>query len=391
MINTNKFFFIDQILEQRHQAHQLRAIYSFDPQTAVIGWQGDRTLINFSSNDYLGLSKHPALIQAAQDYTQRYGAGSAASRLVTGTYPIHQQLENQLAIACRREATLLFNSGFQANSTILPTLIDRSTLVVCDRLVHNSLLHGILASRARFIRYRHHDLNHLQDVLIKATRQSYQRVLIVSETVFSMDGDCSDLDALVELAQTYNAILYLDDAHAVGVMGQGGMGLAAGNAGVDIVVGTFGKAFGTFGAFITCSQKVRDYLINCCPGFIYTTALPPAVIGAIAAALELIPTLETERQRLSQHADYLRVQLQQLGYNTGNSSSHIVPLILGREDRALSLAQWLLDCGILATAIRPPTVAPGTARLRFALSSQHTLEQIDYLIKAIYTWHDSSH
>lgn len=388
MIEANKFLFIEQALEQRNRDQQLRKIHPFEPKNAVQGVRGDRQLINFSSNDYLGLSKHPALIQMAQDYTQKYGTGATASRLVTGTYRIHQYLEQQLANACGYEAALLFNSGFQANATILPTLLDSSALVLCDRLVHNSLLHGIRASRARFMRYRHNDLNHLESLLVKGSHKSYSRMMIVSETVFSMDGDRSDIDALIQLAQSHNAILYLDDAHAFGVIGKAGMGLAAHRAGVDVVINTFGKAFGTFGAFVACTQQLRDYLVNYCPGFIYTTSLPPAVIGAITAALDLVPTLESERQYLNQQATNLRRQLQRLNLNTGDSNSQIIPLILGSEEQTLNLSQWLESQGILAVAIRPPTVAPGTARLRFALSSQHTLEHLNKLIKLIGEWHE---
>ncbi|MDX2216788.1 MAG: 8-amino-7-oxononanoate synthase [Oculatellaceae cyanobacterium bins.114] len=390
-MEANKFDFVEQKLQQRRQAHQFRVIAAFDPDDAVYGIRGDRCFLNFSSNDYLGLSKHPRLIEAAQRYTQHYGAGATASRLVTGTYTIHQQLEEQLAIACGYEATLLFSSGFQANSTVLPALLDASALVLCDRLVHNSLIQGILASRARFMRYRHGDLNHLKSLLIKATQQSYSRVMIVSETIFSMDGDRSDVTALTQLAQDYNAILYLDDAHALGVMGKQGMGLAAHQPGIDLMVGTFGKAFGAFGAFIACSHKIRDYLVNYCPGFIYTTALPPAVIGAITAALELIPTLDAERLHLHQQAEYLRGQLRQLSCNPGNSSSHIVPLLLGDEEQTLHLSQWLEQRGMLAIAIRPPTVEPGSARLRIALSSQHTTNHVDTLIHAIGECYESSH
>lgn len=394
METVDKFGFIAEQLAQRRQAHLLRTVQPFEPQGAVVGKRGDglrhgslnREIVNFSSNDYLGLSKHPRLIAVAQDYMQRYGTSAAASRLVTGTYPIHQQLEQQLAVALGVESALLFSSGFQANSTILPALVDSSSVVVCDRQIHNSMVQGMLASRARFIRYRHNDLAHLEQVLQTVSQQNYNRILIASETVFSMDGDRSDVDALVDLAHHYNAILYLDDAHALGVFGKDGLGLAAHHPGVDILIGTFGKAFGAFGAFVGCSQTVREYLINYCPGFIYTTALPPAVIGAISAALELIPTLEGDRQRLNQHADHLRTALHSIGGNTGHSSSQIVPLIVGDEETTLQLSHWLDQHGLLATAIRPPTVAKGTARIRFALSSYHTPDQIDTLVHAIRDW-----
>ncbi|WNZ25314.1 8-amino-7-oxononanoate synthase [Leptolyngbya sp. NK1-12] len=385
MVQNDKFAFIESALTERVQSQRLRSLQPLQPIDAVHVVRSGQVLLNFSSNDYLGLSKHPTLIAAAQQYTEQYGTGATASRLVSGTYEIHQNLEEKLALACGREAALLFNSGFQANSTILAALLDRQSLVLCDRYVHNSLLQGILASGARFKRYAHNDLHQLEAGLQQA-QQTFSRILIATETVFSMDGDRCDLDALIDLADRYGAILYLDDAHAVGVLGQDGMGLAAHRAGVDLVIGTFGKAFGTFGAFVTCSRKLRDYLINYCPGFIYTTALPPAVIGAIEAALFLMPTLEAERQFLIQQSNHLRTRLQSFGYDTGASGTQIIPVILGAEEKTLSLSGWLEQQGILATAIRPPTVAAGTARIRLALSSCHTPEHLDRLIGAIQTW-----
>ncbi|MFQ3638122.1 MAG: aminotransferase class I/II-fold pyridoxal phosphate-dependent enzyme, partial [Cyanobacteriota bacterium] len=244
MTKKDKFAFIEEFLEERSHQQTRRSLQPVVPLDAVHVQKQGKTLLNFSANDYLGLSKHPALIAAAQDYTQRYGTGATASRLVTGSFDIHQQLEAALAAACGREAALLFNSGFQANMTVLGALLDRHALVLCDRLVHNSLLNGALASRATLIRYRHNDYEHLESLLQQAVERRHSRIVIVSETVFSMDGDRANVDQLVELAQTYGAILYLDEAHAVGVLGAGGMGLAMSNSGVDLAIGTLGKAFG---------------------------------------------------------------------------------------------------------------------------------------------------
>jgi 8-amino-7-oxononanoate synthase len=381
-MTADKFAFMQQALEQRSLS-QRRSLHPLVPQDAVHVLQEGRSLLNFSSNDYLGLSKHPVLIQTAQEYTSQYGTGATSSRLVTGTYNTHEQVEQQLAAAYGREASLLFNSGFQANSTILPLLVDRQSLVLCDRLVHNSILQGVLSSKARLVRYRHNDLCHLENLLQQACQKSYSRILIASETIFSMDGDISDVDGLVQLAQQYDAILYIDDAHAVGVMGTNGMGLASHRSDIDVVIGTFGKAFGSAGAYIICSHLIRDYLINFCPGFIYTTGLPPGTVGAIAAALTLIPTLNLERQHLAQTAASLRSQLHQIGFDTGASCSHIIPLMIGDEAKTLRLAQWLKEHGMLAIAIRPPTVAHGTARIRLALSSAHTANQINDLINCL--------
>lgn len=379
-MSFDKWEFVDRALAERQQQQRNRSLRSIEPIDAVHVLRQGQKLLNFSANDYLGLSKHPALIAAAQTYAQQYGAGATASRLVAGTYAIHEALEQQLAAAYGQEAALLFTSGFQANSTILAALLDRQSIVLCDRLVHSSLLQG--ASRSRLIRYPHNDLAALE-IQLQAAVGQHSRIVIVTETVFSMDGDRSDVEALIALADRYDAILYLDDAHAIGVLGKNGMGLAAQQPGVDVAIGTFGKAFGAFGAFVACSQKLRDYLINCCPGFIYTTALPPAVIGTIAAALKLIPTLKAERQHLADSAETLRQKMRSIGYNPGASSSHIIPLILANELQALQLSNWLESQGILAIAIRPPTVPAGSSRLRLALSSCHTHEQLEYLIQCL--------
>ncbi len=386
---SNKLDFIAKELQEREKNNNIRQLKAICPQDGVTIVKNGKSLINFSSNDYLGLSKHPSLMLASQNYTKQYGTGSTASRLVTGTYDIHEKLEQKLAKVCGKEAALLFNTGFQANTTIIPSLVDQKSLVLCDRLVHNSILQGIFLSKARWKRYQHNDLSHLERLLKKAVLQGYNRILIVTETVFSMEGDRSDVDGLIQLSQQYNTLLYLDDAHALGIMGEKGMGLTANKSGIDISLGTFGKAIGSFGAFITTSKLIRDYLINCCPGFIYTTALPPAVIGSIDAAIDLVPSLDQERTYLGERIDYLQNQLINLGYKVCNSISPIIPVIIGDEEKALNLSRYLETNGILATAIRPPTVPKNTARIRFVLSSKHQPEQINYLISLLKQYHES--
>ncbi|MGB5596821.1 MAG: 8-amino-7-oxononanoate synthase [Crocosphaera sp.] len=387
--HSNHLDFIEKELQEREKNNNLRQLNSIYPKDAVTIVKNGKTLINFSSNDYLGLSKHPKIITTSQDYLNQYGTGSTASRLVTGTYDIHEKLEQKLAKLCNKESALLFNTGFQANSTIIPALVHKKSLVLCDRLVHNSILQGIFLSQAQWTRYKHNDLGHLDRLLKKAISQGYNRILIVTETVFSMEGDRSDVDALIKLSQQYNTLLYLDDAHSLGIMGEKGMGLTAYKSGIDISLGTFGKAFGSFGAFITASKLMCDYLINCCPGFIYTTALPPAVIGSINAALDIITTLDKDRTYLLQQVDYLQNKLRNLGYQVINSSSPIIPVIIGDEKKALNLSQFLENNGILATAIRPPTVPKNTARIRFVLSSKHQPDQINYLIHLLRKYHES--
>jgi 8-amino-7-oxononanoate synthase len=343
-------------------------------------------LLDFSSNDYLGLSHHPELIARACAYAERWGAGSGASRLVSGNLPPHAVIEAKIAQGKGTEAALLFVSGVQANSTLLPALLDSrilgaEPLVYADRLNHASLIHGCAAAGVRQIRFRHNDLRHLEELLIRDRHETRPR-FILTETVFSMDGDRTDVPALAALAQAHNAFLYLDEAHATGVLGENGFGLAHGlpNA---LLMGTFSKGLGGFGAYAAGSNMLRDYLINRCGGIIYATALPPAVLGAMDAALDLIPTLTAERARLAGHGVKFRAALHAAGLDTGPSTTHIVPLILGPEERALAMASALEAEGFLTVAIRPPTVPAGTSRIRFTFSALHTAAQREALTEAV--------
>ncbi len=347
-----------------------------------------RPLLDFSSNDYLGLARHPDLIRRARDFTERWGAGSGASRLVCGNLAPFDAIEEKLARGKQAEAALVFVSGFQANASLLPALFDvkvlgAEPLVYCDKLVHASLIQGCLAAGVRQIRFRHNDLGHLDSLLALRADEKRPR-FIVTETVFSMDGDRVDLTGLRRLAERYGAFLYLDEAHATGVLGEGGFGLAKGLAGPGcLVMGTFSKALGGFGAYAACTRTLRDYLINRCPGLIYATALPPAVLGAMDAALDLLPTLDGARAHLASSAERFRQAMRSAGLDTGDSSTQIVPIMLGPEERALGLAAALEEEGLLGVAIRPPTVPPGSSRIRFAFSARHTDRQIDRLIEAV--------
>lgn len=347
---------------------------------------GGGPLIDFSSNDYLGLSHHPELIRRARDYVGRWGAGAAASRLICGNLPPTTGIEEKVARGKGTEAALLFVSGVQANLTLLPALLDAGVLggeplVYADRLNHASLIQGCAAAGVRQIRFRHNDLGHLQELLERRRDEKRPRV-IVTETVFSMDGDRTDVAALTALAEKFGAFLYLDEAHATGVLGRGGFGLAHGLR-QGLAMGTFSKGLGGFGAYAACSHRLRDYLINRCGGIIYATALPPAVLGAMDAALDLLPGLHVERARVAAHAERFRAALTEAGLDTGTSSTQIVPLILGSEARALGLARQLEAEGFLGVAIRPPTVPAGSSRIRFAFSASHSDAQREGLIEAV--------
>ena len=381
----SKFDFIDAELARRRNAGQLRRLRTLEP----VGDSGvrseGRALVNFCSNDYLGLASHPLLKARAVKFTERYGTGARASRLISGSHPGFEKVEATLAVLKRTERALVLNSGFQTNISLLPALADRDSAILLDRHCHNSLVNGAVLSRARVRRYRHGDLDHLRE-LLAASGDCAQRV-IATESVFSMDGDTSDIESLVALAREYDALLVVDEAHATGVLGERGMGLTCG-MGVDVCVGTFGKALGSFGAYVACGEKMAEYLVNCCAGFIYTTALPPAVLGAIDAALELVPTLDEERSTLLNHAAYVRNALRAQGWDTGAAATQVVPVMVGAEDAALALHRHLEDHGCLAVAIRPPTVAPGQARIRLALNARHRREDLELLVELFEQWRD---
>ncbi len=336
--------------------------------------------VNFSSNDVLGLSRHPSLKERAIAYVERYGTGATASRLVCGNLAPYTTIESSLAQLMDSEASLIFNSGYQLNLSLIPTLVDRTSTIFIDRYAHNSLLQGSLLSRAQLVRFAHNDLEHLETLLQKSTSG---RKLVVTESLFSMDGDCSDLDRLEFLCERHNAMLYVDDAHAFGVYGPHGAGLTAGRRHITCRVVGFGKAAGAFGGGVCCSEKLRDYFVNYAGGLIYSTALPPAALGAVEASLELIPSLHTERHQVYTLTSFLLAQLGELGWNTGPSTSHIIPLRVGDADATMRLARKLEERGILAIAIRAPTVPEGEARLRISLSADHTLQNCYFLLNEL--------
>jgi 8-amino-7-oxononanoate synthase len=347
-----------------------------------------RTLINFAGNDYLGLSLHPALIAASRDFAERYGAGVAASRLVTGDHPAFSGLEAKIAAAKRQESALVLSGGYQTNVSVLAALADaevigRPVAVLADRLAHHSLLQGAQLSGARLMRFRHNDCGHLEE-LLRARSAKGEFCVIVTESVFGMDGDLADLLQVSELSRQFDALLYVDEAHATGVFGATGFGLCEdfGDS-IDVAMGTFGKALGGFGSYLGLPKILREFLVNRCGGLIYSTGLPPAVLGAMGAALDLVPTFSAERAALLAASEGLRRTLRAAGFDCGASASQIVPVLIGAERETLELAQKLEGRGFLVAAIRPPTVPQGTSRLRISLSAAHRPDDVAALADAL--------
>jgi 8-amino-7-oxononanoate synthase len=371
-------------LDERTRQGLRRSLLAVAAREArTIGAEG-RSYVNFSSNDYLGLRFNEALIGAAVAWAERWGAGSGASRLVTGNLDLFAPIEVKLARLKAKPAALIMASGFQTNAAALQALLDRNVLgaeplVFADRLNHASMHFGCQAAGARQIRYRHGDVAHLDELLARHGGDDRPK-FILTESVFSMDGDVAPLGDIAALARAHEACLVVDDAHATGILGEGGSGLS-GEA--DIVIGTFSKALGGFGGFVASSETVRDYLINRCAGVIYSTALPPPVLGAIDAALDIVPGMDAERAYVANLAGRFRAGARAAGLDAGASTTQIVPIILGTPEAALAMSERLRQAGLWASCIRPPTVPLGTARLRLAFTAAHQEADIDRLLEVL--------
>jgi len=345
------------------------------PQAAETTLAG-RPVLNFSSNDYLGLAADPRLAEAVRDALRDSGWGSGASPVVTGRSAWHERLEQALADFEGTDAALLFSSGYVANLTILAALVGPQDCVFGDHDNHASLIDGCRLSGARFRSYRHSDLTRLEELL---QREPGRKRLIVSDTLFSMEGDLADVPALCALADKYDAMLLLDEAHATGVFGPRGRGLAelAGPAGENALrIGTLSKAFGCSGGFVCGSQRLIEWLRHAARGYFFSTAFPAAHAAAACAAVRIVQHEPERRERLLATAATLREQLRQDGWALGRSASQILPLIVGTPERALDLAAKLQAVGIWVPAIRPPSVPLGTSRLRVSLTSAHTPEML---------------
>jgi 8-amino-7-oxononanoate synthase len=336
----------------------------------------DQEYLNLASNDYLGLATNQDLLQNfyaeqnGENLLHRFGPGSTASRLMTGNHPVNLELEDRLSALYAPGQALVFNSGYHLNVGILPALAGKDDLILADKLCHASLIDGMRLSRATIIRYPHLDYARLQ-ILLDEKHKQYSQVFIVTESVFSMDGDEADLKKLVALKQQYQAVLYVDDAHGVGIRGAQGLGLGEEQqvlAQIEILVGTFGKAYGSQGAFVICSQLLRELLVNTARSFIFTTGLPPVTLSWLLFVLQRLPQMQQERDYVQELSHWLRRELSATGLVTGGSSN-IIPVMIGDAGQAIQVAERLRQEGYWINAVRPPTVPAGTARLRLSLTA----------------------
>ncbi len=346
--------------------------------------QNGQRLLNLASNNYLGLADSHALVQAAADETIKHGTSSGASRLISGQYNTHTELEKQTAQLKRQESALVVGSGYAANLCILTALAGRKTAVFSDKLNHASIVDGCILSRCRQIRYRHLDVEHLSHQLKRY--KDHAEKLVITDTVFSMDGDLAPLEDIVRLCREHDALLVVDEAHATGIFGRG-RGLAAEmdlSSEVDVHMGTFSKALGSHGGYIAGSEDIIRFITTKGRAFIYSTALPPAVTGASLAAVEHVLAHPEEGKRLLQVSRHISDFLKEQGFDSGPGDSQIIPVIIGANHETLDAAGFLREKGLFLPAIRPPTVPENTARLRLSLRADMTGNELDMLKNAFW-------
>ena len=337
--------------------------------------------IDFSSNDYLGFSMRPELIEASVAATRKYGASSGAARLISGTNDAYLELEEKLAAWKGFESAIIIGSGYMANSGAVEALSHKDSFIFADKLNHASINKGCQLSQAKFLRYRHNDMAHLETIL-EREGENARDALLVSDTVFSMDGDTAPIQALAETAKKHSLLLYLDDAHGSGVFGENGKGLAD-SSNCDAALATFSKALGAYGGAILCSKELKAYLVNSCAPFIFSTALPPGVIASVSSAIDLLRTdeLAKSRKRLLDMSFHVRDTLNSWGYSTLDTNSMIIPVVTCDSEKTLRFSRTLFENGIYALAVRPPTVPAGTARIRLSLNAEHTDSDIEKLLE----------
>jgi 8-amino-7-oxononanoate synthase len=381
----DKFDFLNEILSDLHEKHLLRGLNCIEAAVdGVARFKGcDSGKVLFCSNDYLNIAGDNRVKEAVCDAVGKYGYGACSSRLICGTLQPHRDVEDAFAPLLGCDSALLFNSGWTANEAVLATLPGKGDLVLMDRSDHASIIDAVKASGAKFRTYRRDNLSRLEKYL---SDKSYNRKYIVTESVFSMDGDRADLEKLVALKKAYGAILIVDEAHAVGCFGPNGAGLIEEldlTGQIDIIIAPLGKAFGASGGIVAAQKNVIDYLINKARPFIYTTAPPPANCAAIMAGLQIVNTEPERRIILAKNAQHLRAELDKAGFDTGPSLTHIIPVIIGDAKKTMEISVELFNRGYFASAIRPPTVANDSSRLRISLQCNHSTEQIDGLVAAL--------
>jgi len=384
MSNIHEMGFIKEKIDELKQAGLYKEVVTLDgPNEAECSING-KMAINLSSNNYLGFSNHPRLKKAAIEAIEKYGAGAGAVRPIIGNMKIHDELEELLAVFKKEEAVLVFQSGFNCNAGTIQAVTEAGDLILSDELNHASIIDGARLTKAKKATYKHSDMADLERVL-KETRSEYNNVLIITDGVFSMDGDIAKLPEIVELAEKYNCMTYVDDAHSSGVLGHSGRGTVDHfdlHGRVDFTIGTLSKAIGVVGGYVAGKKVTIDWLKNRGRPFLFSTGMPPAAVGAAMEAIKMLMECEEYTDKLWDNARYFKEKMSVLGFNTGESETPITPIIIGEEAKAIEFSKKLFEAGVFVSPIVFPTVPKGTGRVRCMVTAGHTKEQLDRAVDA---------
>ncbi|QEK11795.1 glycine C-acetyltransferase [Crassaminicella thermophila] len=384
MTNIHELPFLKEKIEELKKEGVYRKLPVLEgPNEAEIILNGKK-VINLSSNNYLGFANHPRLKKAAIDAVQKYGVGAGAVRTIIGNMDIHEEMESLLAKFKREEAVMSFQSGFNCNAGAIQAITEDGDLIISDELNHASIIDGARLSKAKKTVYKHNDMDHLEKVL-KENKDKYKNILIITDGVFSMDGDIADLPSIVDLAEKYGAMTYVDDAHGSGVLGESGRGTVDHfnlHGRIDFSIGTLSKAIGVIGGYVAGSKIAQDWLNHRGRPILFSTALPPAAVGAIIEAIKMLMETTEYTDRLWENAKYFKEKLGKLGFDTGNSQTPITPVIIGEESKTMDFSRRLFDEGVFVSGIVFPTVPKGTGRVRCMVTAGHTKEQLDRAVAA---------
>lgn len=381
----NKYDVFEQEIQRLKDNQTYRTIPIIEGPNSATLQLNNQEVINLSSNNYLGFANHPRLKQAAIHAINTYGVGAGAVKTIAGHMRIHQELEERLAAFKKEEAAVLFQSGFSCNAGVIAAITDKEDLILSDELNHASIIDGVKLSKATKKIYRHNDMNHLKE-LLQAYRHNHRQCLIITDGVFSMDGDLADLPRIVQLANEFNALTYVDDAHGSGVLGESGRGIVDHfnlHGKIDFTIGTLSKALGVVGGYVACSSVVKEYLSFKARPLLFSTMVPPAVAGALLEAITMLEESDEYTNKLWDNANYFKERASALGFNIGHSETPITPLFVYDEAKTIEFSKKLLERGVFVSPIVFPTVAQNQGRLRIMISATHTKEQLDQALEII--------
>ncbi len=386
-MKADRYRVYQQAVEQLQQQNQLQATTTFTHGTkSQIQTRDGDEYVNFTSDDYFGLAGNKHVIESAQQYAKKYGAGSGSTRLGTGTLPCHQELEQTIADWLNKESALVFDSELELYTMLMPLITDKRSVIFADRNINDNLLQGCLSSEGSVERYRHNELKHLE-IQLKKSSTANTRLFILAESVFRMDGDITPVDELAEIAQRYNAMLIIDEAHAIGVFGDKGQGLITRPKDVDMILGSFSNALGGFGAFVACNKVMRDYLVNYSFGFKYSASLPPGTIGGVIKAIEQVQGMESERKKLLEFSDLLRSGISKINRDNLttaiDSGGPIVPLFPGDKSTTLDYAEKLNKAGYFVKPFFPLEGHEERSRINFSVNIKHRKKDIEEVVSTI--------